>query len=386
MSWAVAHVITRLDLGGAQLATLYQAAHGAFGRDHKILLHGPGGQLERDAERMAGVNARVIPHLVREVSPLNDARAITELTAALREARRNAPRLLVHTHSSKAGILGRIAARAAGAHCIVHTAHGFGHSHHGGSVTRRLFTWAERGVGRWTHGFTADSAANLHQGHREGLFGNAPGRVVRCGIDVPYYAAAPEEGEAVRRELRIPPNVPIVLSLSVLKPQKDPLTLVEVAAAVARTHGNVHFLVAGDGELRAQVEAAVTAHGLQGRFHLLGWRHDVPRLLAAASLLIMTSRWEGLPQAFPQAMAAGLPVVATTVDGAAEAVDHGGSGFLCPPGDVTGLARSVATLLSSESLRRAMGEAGRRRVEAFSQETMVRALDRFYEGLTSPDS
>jgi glycosyltransferase involved in cell wall biosynthesis len=376
--WRVLHLITQLELGGAQLATLEQVAHGRFGK-RRLLGYGPGGQLDGETEKLTGVQCMPISHLVRSVSPIADALAVVEIARLVRGLRRQG-RLLVHTHSSKAGIVGRLGAYLGGADCIVHSVHGFGHSHHGGWLSRRLFTLAERLAARVTDGFTSDSQQNIDDGRAQHLFAGRPARVVRCGVRLDAFAEAKRSRAAMRRALDLPANAEVVLNVSCLKPQKDPLTFAEVAAEVLSRRPRAHFLIAGDGELRSALEQRATALGLGERFRLLGWRRDVPDLLHASDVLMLTSRWEGLPQVLPQAMAARLPIVATHVDGVPEAVVD--NGILVAPGDVAAMSAAVQRLLGNAALRRKFGERGAARSREFSAEGMLRALDQLYEELT----
>jgi glycosyltransferase involved in cell wall biosynthesis len=380
------HVITKLELGGAQLATLHEVAHSRIAPAPRYLVFGSGGLLDAEARALPGVQCREAPSLGRAIDPVSDLRAVWELQRILRDLRTAHPGrpLLVHTHSSKAGIVGRWAARWAGAACIVHTIHGFGHQPGMRRPTFAALWLAERATARITDGFTADSEANLVRGRRERLLGDVPQAVVRCGIDLDAFAPRPPPA-GLRERLGLTPGQPVVLNVSCLKPQKDPRLFVQVAAEALGRHPDAVFLHAGDGELREQVEADIAARRLQGRVRLLGWRRDVPDLLHLADVLLLTSRWEGLPQVFPQAMAAAKPIVATAVDGAPEAIAHGETGFLAPHGDAAGLAAALCRLIADPDLRRRMGEAGRRRAAAFSQAEMVRDLDAFYERLLRKD-
>jgi glycosyltransferase involved in cell wall biosynthesis len=164
-----------------------------------------------------------------------------------------------------------------------------------------------------------------------------------------------------------------------LKPQKNPVDFVRLAAIVSRARPDTHFLLAGDGALRPQVEEAAGIHELSGRFHLLGWRRDVERIIPALDVLVLTSLWEGLPQA----MAAGRPVVAYGVDGAAEAVEDGVSGFLVDPGDYRAAARKVTGLLEDPAAAETMGRKGRERVATFDADLMVRQQEDLYRRLLS---
>lgn len=381
--WDLLHVITRLELGGAQQATLYEVSNSHFGHGARHLAFGPGGILDVDAKRLSGVHRTEVSSLVREISPLRDLRAFVGVLRLVRRLRTAEPkrRLLVHTHSSKAGIVGRWAARLGGADLVVHSIHGFGHSHHRDRFVRPLLLLGERLTARITDGFTADSNANLVQGDRESILGSTPRKVVYCGIEIEAFSQPSRSRTEIRRELGLGRGVPVALNLSCLKPQKDPEAYVELARRVVAHHPKAVFLLAGDGELRSAVEAKIARGDLAGNVRLLGWRRDVADLLAASDLLVMTSRWEGLPQAFPQAMAAALPIVATRVDGAPEAITHGNNGLLYRVGDISGMARGVVKLMDDRGLRRRMGAHGRKQARRFSVETMMSELEAFYDEL-----
>jgi glycosyltransferase involved in cell wall biosynthesis len=166
-----------------------------------------------------------------------------------------------------------------------------------------------------------------------------------------------------------------------LSPQKAPLDFVATAAQVAAQRRDAHFVIVGDGPLRAEVEAQVSALGLARRVRLTGLRRDVPDLLHSFDIFALTSLWEGLPRVLPQAMAAGLPIVATAVDGNAEAVTDGGNGFLTPAGDPPAMAAALLRLLESPALREDMGRVGQTRVEEFGAVKMVQDIAALYEAL-----
>ena len=381
MSWAIAHVITKLELGGAQLSTLFEVAHGAIGRDHRYLLFGPGGMLTDRARSLPNVTCIEIEALAREIDPASEAAAFAQLRTAFNEIRaRTGKKLLVHTHSSKAGILGRFAARSAKVDRIVHSIHGFGHAHHGGTVQRAAFRGLEQAAGAVTHGFTADSLANIRQAKAEGILGRKPHAVVHCGIDPSVYADDADMRARVRSGLGMADDDFVFLGLSCLKPQKDPLSFIRVAKQLEARAPHAKLLLAGDGELRGPCETLIrTLHC--NNVTLLGWRQDVPDLLRASDALLHTSLWEGLPQAFGQAMAAGRPIVATRVDGAPEAIDDGVTGVLCEPADVDGMSAAAAGMANDPSWAKSLGDEGRARCHTFSQTTQLDALESFYRSL-----
>ena len=376
----VVHVITMLEWGGAQENTLFTVGRLDPGRFDRVLLAGRGGMLDARAARIPGVRFLVVDDLVREVRPFRDARAFLSLRDILRDERRaagGAP-LVVHTHSSKAGILGRAAARAAGADAIVHSIHGFGFHDGQAAPVRSLYVGLERMAARWTDAFVAVSEENIRTGEREGIFAGSRCRLIRSGFDTGRFLAASRE--TGRRMLGAGDGVPVVGTVAVFKAQKAPLDFVAAASRVAREVPGARFVMVGDGELRGESERAVAAAGLEGRFSFLGWREEVPDLLAAFDVFLLTSRWEGLPKVVPQALIAGVPVVATEVDGTKEIVDHGVDGLLSPPGDVEALARGVADVLSGR-VRLDPGRKRDRLVREFDQDGMVRAQERLYAEL-----
>ncbi len=377
---AVLHVITKLELGGAQLATLAQVARGGSFTE-RYLAFGPGGLLDAEATAVPGIACVPLRRLVREVAPLSDLAATLELALFVRRLRRaTGDPVWVHTHSSKAGVVGRLGAFLGGAHRIVHSIHGFGHAHHGGRLSRLLMTAAEHLASRVTDGFVADSRQNLDDAAAAGFLKYTPRRVVRCGVQLEEFSAPRRARAEVRRELGLGADDEVVLCVACLKPQKDPLTFVRVAAAVSKQRPKARFVWAGDGELRDAMVAEADRLGLGPRLSLLGWRRDVPDLLHAADLFLLTSRWEGLPQVLPQAMAARLPIVATRVDGNPEAV--GDDGLLVEAGDVAGIAGAVVELLGDPARRRRLAERAAARAEEFSEAGMLRQLDAFYEELS----
>lgn len=376
----VVHAITLLEWGGAQENTLTTVRGLSPDRFDRVLVAGRGGMLDPAAERIPGVRFRPVGSLVREIRPQDDLRAFLALVSIFREEKRlaGAGGLVVHTHSSKAGILGRAAARRAGADVVIHSIHGFGFHDGQAAPVRRTFIALERVASRWTDAFIAVSEENIRQGVREGIFREDRCRLIRSGFETGRFLSGSRE--AGRRLLGIPPGLPVVGTVAVFKPQKAPLDFVEVARRVAAQVPEARFVMVGDGELRPAVERAVEAASLGGRFHFPGWRAEVPDLLRAFDLFLLTSRWEGLPKVVPQALIAGVPVVATAVDGTREIVEDGRNGFLCPAGDVAGLADRVIRILSGSS---GIDPAIRRDrlLREFDQDEMVRAQERLYAEL-----
>lgn len=369
----VLHAITMLELGGAQRNTLDTVAGLDRSRFEVGLVCADRGELFAEAVSLRDVALFPLPHLRREVRPDDDLRAFFELCAAIRTFRPD----LVHTHSSKAGILGRAAARRQRVPLVVHSIHGWAFGHHQTAPVRWAFLTAERMASGWTTHFVAVSRNNVEEGVRRGILDRGRASVIRSGIDLAAFRAG-QGGESVRTELGIPPSAPLVVQVACFKPQKAPERFVELAARVHARLPEARFLLVGDGDLRSSLERARAAAGLNGQLLLPGWRRDVPAVLAAATVVTLTSRFEGLPRVLVEARAAGVPVVAMDVDGVPEVIEDGTNGFLVPEGNTAALAARVLELLGDAALRRRLVEAGRRGLEEWDREEMVRRQERLY--------
>lgn len=379
----VIHIITMLELGGAQENTLYTVTHLDTERFKPYLLSGPGGILDSEAEGLEEGSVFFVPNLRREIRPLEDFIALRQMRRKIREIlkeNQNIP-AIVHTHSSKAGILGRWAARIEGIPVVIHTFHGFGFNKWQPWPLRLLFQLAEILTSKVTDGFIMVSRANAEEALSLGITRGKKTVLIRSGISLKQFSFNPELRGRIRKELGLKDDSRIVTQISCFKPQKAPLDFVKVASQVAKVETNVSFLLVGDGILRPHVESEIRRFGLEGRVHLLGWRRDIPEILHDTDVLVLTSLWEGLPRVLPQAMAVGVPAVVTAVDGSPEAIRDGVNGFVVRPRDVDGMAERVVRLLRDPDLRLKMGEEGRRRVGEFDIEEMVRKQEDFYTEL-----
>jgi glycosyltransferase involved in cell wall biosynthesis len=376
----VLHVITRLIVGGAQENTMLTAALLDPDRYAVDVVSGPqtGSEGSLISEvRARGIRLTLLPTLVREVNPLKDAIALGALVRLIRHGGYD----IVHTHSSKAGILGRWAARLAGVPTIVHTVHGWGHHDRQHPLVRRLYVLLEQVTQRITDRLIVVSPRDIQKGLADGIATPEKYVTIRSGIELARFQQPARPREAVRAELGIPLGTVVVGTVTRLSPQKAPLDLLAAAAQVAAHRQDVHFVIVGDGPLRAEVEARVVASGLAECVHLTGLRRDVADLMHSFDVFALTSLWEGLPRVLPQAMAAGLPIVATGVDGNAEAVQDGVNGFLTPPGDPHAMATALLQLLEGPALSERMGQAGRARAVEFDVHKMVSDIAALYETL-----
>ena len=369
--------ITRLELGGAQRVVLHTARNIDRGSFAVALAWGPGDRLDSEAAAIDDLTRFPVPALKRPVAPVSDLRALAALRAAIRSFRPH----VVHTHSSKAGILGRLAARLEGVRAV-HTVHGFGFTPLQAAPKRFLYRSAERMMAGSTDQFVTVSETDRKRGIDLGLFAPDRVRVIRAAIDLERFRGG-GDGGAVREALGVPAGAPLVTQVGNFKPQKAPLDFVRVAASVREHHPDTWFVMVGEGPLLPAAEDLVREMGLGDRMIFAGWWEDVPGLLRATDVSVLTSRHEGLPCSVVESLAAGVPVVATAVDGTVEVVRSGDNGFLAAAGDIEGLAEGVCTLLSDPEMRLRMGVAAGDGLDAFDQSLMVRQQEELYRWVVS---
>jgi glycosyltransferase involved in cell wall biosynthesis len=370
----IVHLITRLELGGAQQNTLYCVEHHDRGRFEVGLWAGEGGILDERARAIQRADVRILPWLVHPIAPARDVAAIFRLASWLHDVD------LLHTHSSKAGILGRIAARLAGVRGVVHTVHGWSFNDVQRAPTRRLYVEAERAASRLTDRIVCVARCDRDRGLSSGIGHEAQYRILRSGIDPSAYAAPAGARERFRASIGAASGDVVVGSITNFKPQKAPLDFVEAARLSRSRDRRLIFVIAGDGPLRGDVEAAIARAELQGAIHVLGWREDVPELLAAMDIFLLTSLFEGLPRVVLQAIAASVPIVATDTGGVAEVVTHGESGFLVPPGRPDAAAEAVTALAGDAGARERLARAARARLgHEFDIRRMVPDLEDLYD-------
>jgi glycosyltransferase involved in cell wall biosynthesis len=368
----VAQVVTKF-VAGAGGITLRGALALDPDRYAVTILAADGGPLFAQAEQ-AGIDTIRLRHMSPTISPAEDVRGVRELVGHLGAGKFD----LVHTHSAKAGAIGRIAARRVGTPAIVHSFHGFPFHDFQSPGRRAAYIAVERRLGRFTDQFVTDGGAVAAEAIRLRI---APSERIRA-IDSPVETNVPNVSPATRaharRLLGIAPDVPVIGSVGRLDEQKAPEDMVAAIAALGRP--DVKVVWVGDGQLRARVERRITRHGLADRFVLLGERQDVPALLPGFDVFAMSSLYEGLPCAVVEAMTCGVPVVATAINSVPEVVVAGKTGLLVPTRDPASLARALAYLLDHrEEAAQMAAQARLRLADRFRAETLGRDLTAVYE-------
>jgi len=381
----VTHVITRLIIGGAQENTVATVLglQQRPGMEINLLAGpttGPEGSLESAFQPFPQLLS-IVPSLVRPVHPLNDLLALLRLTRIFRSTRPQ----IVHTHSGKAGILGRCAARRAGVPIIVHTIHGPSFGPFQGAPANGLFRGAERFAAPFTTHYVSVAEAMTRQYLAAGI--GRPEQYTRIfsGFPLEPFLAA-ENDPAWRARLHLAPEDFVIGMISRLFKLKGHDDLLDIAPNLVRQCPRAKFLLVGDGPWRGRLEDRARRLGVEKHFVFAGLvaPAQVPRYVGVMDALAHLSRREGLPRALPQALAAARPVVAFDCDGAGEVCIDNETGFLVPPGDRETLARRLLQLAGDPELRRRLGAQGRQFVRPrFSVETMLDSLYALYLQLSA---
>jgi glycosyltransferase involved in cell wall biosynthesis len=380
----VAHVITRLILGGAQENTLFNCEDllRIYG-DDVLLITGPplgpeGSLLQRASANRVPVC--IIPQLQRPIHPWRDVASYLALRRVLADFRPD----VVHTHSAKGGILGRMAARAVGTPVVIHTVHGAPWHPYQNAAARALFKASERFAARYCDHFICVADAMRDLMVEAGVAPAERFTTIYSGMEVEPFLTAEEHRTQTRRDLGYSDEHVVVGKIARLFRLKGHDDVIAAAERVVARCDRVRFLFVGDGILADRLKAAVQQRGLSGYFQFTGLvpPERIPRMLSAMDVLVHASLREGLARALPQALLAGKPVVSYDVDGAREVVIPNQTGYLLPPRDIQGMAEALVRLAEQPELRTALGAEGRRRfADVFRHERMTQQIRALYERL-----
>jgi len=379
----ICHVITRLIIGGAQENTLL-TCEGLHQRGHRVTLLtgpdvGPEGSLIETA-RSGGYDVRVVASMHRAIQPFADIAAYRKMRRLFLDVRPD----VVHTHSSKAGVLARWAARRAGVPIIVHTIHGMSFNRTQSAATRRLYRAAERRCARFTDALVSVADAMTRQSVEAGIAPADRFVTIYSGMKTEWYDPDRYDRAAVRREWGFGDECVVVGSVARLFRNKGYEQLIPAIAEAAGRLGGLRFVWVGDGAQRADYERQLERLGIRPRVHLAGLvaPAEVARMIAGMDLLAHASQWEGLPRAAVQALLMAKPVISFDIDGAPEVVLPGETGMLVPLNDIDGLADAIVCLAGDAEMRDRLGQAGRRRcLDLFDRERMVEAIESLYKKL-----
>ncbi|MDD5594996.1 MAG: glycosyltransferase family 4 protein [Candidatus Omnitrophica bacterium] len=352
-------IVTKLELGGAQkqLLSLIQGL-GETCEFNIFLFTAKEGLLLEDVLKIDNITLRKSSCLVRAINPFKDLLALFEIYRFIKKNNIK----IVHTHSSKAGILGRFAAKLAGAKCVIHTVHGWPFHEYQPWLYRSLYIYLEKQIAKFSDKIVVVSQADREMGLRHSVGRNDQYQLIRYGIE-PAFFGKPTAGRRFRAELSISADHLLVTNISCFKPQKSPLDFIRVANLVLKTLPEVKFLLIGDGKLRQGIEKLIRELHLEEKIILAGWRRDIPEILCETNVLVLTSLWEGLPISVLEALASGCPVVATDTGGIREVVADGKNGFLVQPKEIFKMAEKLTLLLQNGALRQSMSTFSRKSLQ-----------------------
>ena len=293
-----------MDLGGAQQAVLHLSRSLDTHRFEQTVITGDGGLLLPELFAIQTIKHHVIPEMTRRIGPggaWDDMRSLRRICDILRRFRPD----IVHTHTPKAGIVGRWAARLAGVPKIVHTYHGFGFSPQHPFWQKAFYVGLERATALITSQFVAVSDPNRALGQAYGIFLREKCALIRSGVDFGEFRSVGTDKSKKKIELGFRPSDKIVGVVASFTPAKALHLFLEAAAKIAREYPGVSFVMVGDGSLRPQLEAQAERLGIRSSLLMLGWRRDIPELLRTFDVFMLTSLWEGLPRSLVEAFLSG---------------------------------------------------------------------------------
>jgi len=375
----ICQVITRMIVGGAQENTLFTII-GHLQKGHEVVLltgpsPGPEGQLLQKAD-FPDFEVVEMPSMVREINPLLDFKAYFEMKKFFRERKFD----VVHTHCSKAGIIGRVAAWNAGVPLVVHTVHGQAFHPYEKPWKNYMFKASERWAAKHCHHIFTVAQAMIDQCVQSGIAPAEKYSVVYSGMEINKFLNSKPEPE-LRQQLGIPENVKVIGAVARLFPQKGYEYFIPAAGKIVEKYPDTHFLIVGNGTMREAMDRQLKAMGLTDHFHFAGLipPDQVYRYIAHMDILLHLSLHEGLPRAVVQALASGKPAIGFALDGTPEVITDNQTGFLAIPENVDSVVEGVLKILGDPALAEQMGRNGKQLVaQKFDWHYMADVLEQEY--------
>jgi len=375
----ICHLITRMIIGGAQENTLF-SCRGQVANGHEVTLAtgpttGPEGKLLEE-QNVDGLKIDIFPNMIRALNPIKDFKAYLDLKKYFEEQKFD----VVHTHASKAGIIGRAAAWAAKVPAVIHTVHGPAFHRYEKPWKNKLYISAEKFAAKRCHKIVCVADAMTQQFLEAGISKPEMYQTVYSGMNLDDYLEL-DGDKSIRSQYGIPDDAIVIGKIARLFELKGHEFLIQAAKRLIEKNKNVHILLIGDGLLRSEIENEIKSLGIENNFHFSGLipPRDVPKHTAAMDIVCHLSLREGLPRAVVQGLAAEKPVVAYNLDGAPEVVFNDETGYICPAESVDEVTEALDKLVQSEDLRKKLGKAGRKLVsEKFAWQKMVDDLEIVY--------
>ncbi len=372
----VVHIITRMVRGGAQENTLFTLKYLDRSKYEIFLITGPplGGEGSLEEEIPEDVKVFRINELVRPINPLKDLMAFLKLYFYLQKNNFT----IVHTHTSKAGILGRWAARVAGIPFIIHTPHGHVFYGYSNPLMTKIYIWLERVTSRITSRIIALTERGKEEYIQQGIGDNLKIQVIPSGVPLEKFLS-PRDKIRDRLKLGLPTDAFIIGNVGRMVPVKGQVYFIRAVPQILKEFPQTHFLLMGEGELKETLKKEVKKLKVENCFHFIPPQEEVLPVFSSLDLFVLPSLNEGMGRVIVQAMAMGKPVVATRVGGVPDLITDGVNGFLVPPKDEHSLAQAIIKILRNPSLRLEMGKRGKERAQEFSLENMIKKIENLYQ-------
>ena len=368
----IAVIITKLELGGAQKVAISICEKLDKTKFETVLICGCGGILDEETKRK--VRVIFVKDLVRQINPIKDLKALFKIYKILKQEKPD----VVHTHSSKAGITGRVAAKLAGIKNIIHTIHGFSFNDTQSFFKRNLFIFLEKFCAKLSSKLIPVSTENIKKGMENNIGKKEQYHYIRLGVDINNFKNF-NQIPSLKKELKIDNNDILVTTIGPFKPQKNLHDFIKIARNISKKHTNFKFVIVGDGILRPAFEKLIKDYDISKNIFLIGWRRDISNILNSTDIFVMTSLWEGLPISTIEAMCCKLAPVVNDVDGQREIVKNNITGFLIKPHDTDSSEEKILLLANNENLRLTMGQAAQDTIdETFSIDYMVKQHEELY--------
>ncbi len=371
----VAVIITKLELGGAQKVAISVCEKIDKTKFEPFLICGCGGILDEETKNK--IRVIFVKDLVREINPVKDLKSLFSIYKILKQEKPG----IVHTHSSKAGIIGRFAARMCGIKNIIHTIHGFSFNDTQSFFKKNLFIFLEKIGAKISKYLIPVSVENTTKGLKNNIGKKEQYHYIRLGIDIENFKNFKDK-PSLKEELNIDEKDFLVTTIGPFKPQKNLPDFIKIAKDISENHKNFKFVIVGDGTLRKSFEQLIKEYNISDKIFLLGWRRDISNILNSSDFFVMTSLWEGLPISTIEAMCCGLSPVVNDVDGQREIIKNDFNGFLVKPYDIKTTEEKILLLAHNKQLKNTLSINAKNSIDnTFSIDYMIKKHEELYSSL-----
>jgi len=375
MKKKILFIITHLELGGAQKQLLSLIENLDRDKYSLYLCAGDDGYFKSKFKAVAFLKVYFVPELVRRISPLNDLIAFVKLYFFIRKNGFD----IVHTHSPKASILGRWAAYLAGVKSIIYTAHGWPFHDQLNPLLAKLYILLEKITALITKKIIVVSSSDLGKALKNKVSSTDKCVIIHYGVDIKWA-----EQIFLKRKTS-PPAINLIINISCLKPQKGLSYFLDVAEIILRKRGDARFSIIGDGPLNEKIKQEIEKRKLKKEVALEGWKDDTAGALSRASVMVITSLWEGLPLAVIEAVISGVPVVATDTGGVLDILKDNNNGIILQRKDIQSIADATISIIDNYNswYKKVMATRGQLDLEYWSDRRMARSTERVYREVLS---